>query len=120
MAARRCGLVVIPCCYRDSWQRVSHITARDDACSLRCVSVVTKIGEMQTVLRTGRRDALIVGLTEQLLAAREQNARLLEQNAWLRAALPDSAAPLHLVPGAAGRFGQAPRRSSSPAVARMP
>ena len=69
-----------------------------------------------------KRDQLIIGLTEQLLAAREQNGALRERLRWFEAAMPDMpplAAPLRLA-GSPAYGRQAPRRSSSPAVARMP
>ena len=67
-------------------------------------------------LRMRRRDSLVAQLAGQLADAREQNGVLREQNAWLRAALPDSAVPLHLAPGTANGFtypAQAPRRSAA-------
>jgi hypothetical protein len=68
------------------------------------------------VLRMGRRDSLITWLTGELVASREREGVLREQNAWLRAAMPDESAILRLVPGGAAVSGpQAPRRSASSA-----
>jgi hypothetical protein len=69
---------------------------------------------MQAVLRTGRRDALIVQLAGQLADAREQNGVLLERLRWFEAAMPDMPS-LKLADGRTGsrQYGQAPRRSAA-------
>ena len=73
-------------------------------------------------LRMGRRDKLIAGLAGELVASREREGVLREQNAWLRAAMTDEPATLRLVDGCSAAFEyappQAPRRSTARLTSR--
>jgi hypothetical protein len=70
----------------------------------------------------GRRDKLIAGLAGELVASREREGVLREQNAWLRAAMTDDPATLRLVDGCSAAFEyaapQAPRRSAARLTSR--